>query len=183
MAVSRRVARFVDAYITNGHNARAAGLAMGMSKKSVDNQVKALMKQHPVQSMVADRMNELALPLEFSAREVIASLARAIRFDPALMYAADGRLLPVREMPDSVRLELEGVEVDEVIKMGKKDAGIKITTSKVKHTKKSAARDQAMRYFGLNAKDKVPYSGEEDDGAPVLPVKVTIEFKDARKKR
>lgn len=80
-----------------------------------------------------------------TAAEVMRSLARDLRFDPAQLYDEGGRLKDITELDEDTRLALRGVEVDE-IKEGRTTIG---ETVKVKFPEKTAAREQAMKHFRL----------------------------------
>lgn len=179
---------FVDAYFANNRNASAAARAVGYSPKTAGECAYAILKDPWVKEMIEFRSKELGDMVALTAEEVIRSLARAMRFDPGLMYNEDGTLKRVQDMPDEVRLELEGVDVDQVSKVLKGKKGSKdevtllsVTTAKVKFPARHAARDQAMKHFGLYSKDKG--AQPEDDGEAPPPVAVTIEFKDARRRK
>lgn len=84
-----------------------------------------------------------------TAEEVIASLARDIRFDPAKMYREDGTLKPIVEMDEDTRRALRGVEVDELYE-GRGEDRVKVGhTAKVKFPEVTSAREQGMKHFGL----------------------------------
>jgi hypothetical protein len=69
------------------------------------------------------------------------SLARDLRFDPARMLGENGEMLPLRDMPEDVRRALRGFEYDA---KGR---------PKVRFPEQTAAREQAMKHFGLYEKD------------------------------
>ena len=76
-----------------------------------------------------------------------------------MLYNADGSMKKITELADDVALELEGVDIEQVMrrrKGSKSDKVVNVTTAKVNFPKKSSARDQAMKHFGLYAKDKAP---------------------------
>lgn len=164
-------------------NGSAAARAAGYSEKTAPQIAHELLRDPYVQARIKTRGKELSDYVELTAKEVIESMARAIRFDPRRMFNEDGTIKNIHELGDEVALELESVEIDEISVLGKSGAAqVKTRTSKIKFPKKSAARDQAMRFFGLNAKDKGGF--DPDDGLdPPAAVAVTIDFKDARRKK
>lgn len=157
-AAAERRRLFVEAYCGEHRlNATQSAIAAGFSKKTAYSAGGRLLKRVEVQSAIKQRLGEVfekaAETTQLTANEVLQDLAEAMRFDPALLYNADGSIKPVSEMPLEVRRQLEGLETD-VIKVGRgKKSKVALITSKVKFPKKSATREQAMKHFGLFEKD------------------------------
>lgn len=156
-AAADRKRLFVEAYCTNGRNGKQAAITAGYSAKTAESAASRLLRNVKVSAAVQQRQAEAFAHAQrttlLTAEEVLEDLAQAKRFDPAKLYAADGSLLSVRDMPEEVRLQLEGVEVDEIA-VGKGEERTVIgQTSKVKFPKKSVVRDQAMKHFGLYKAD------------------------------
>lgn len=160
---------FVEAYIASGMNASEAMRKLGCPESTAGSRGCEFLRHKDVQDMIKKRQEETLAELKLTADEVLASLTRAIRFDPRLLFTAEGKLKKITELPDEVALELEDFEVS--MKRG----------IKVGFPKKHGAREQAMRYFGMFAKDKQG-ARPDDDGEPP-PVAITIDFKDARRKK
>lgn len=148
---------FVEAYCTNGGNGKQAAITAGFAPRSAEVTASRLLRHAKVSAAVQQRRGEAFAHAQrttlLTAEEVLEDLAQAKRFDPAKLYAADGSLLPVRDMPEEVRLQLEGVEVDEIAVGKGEDRTVIGQTSKVKFPKKSVVRDQAMKHFGLYKAD------------------------------
>jgi hypothetical protein len=161
---------FVDAYIANKCNGRAAMKAMGAPHSTASARGSAMLRDPEVQKLIEERQAEIAQDFKLSADEVLASLARAMRFDPRLLFDETGKLKKISDLPDEVALELEDFEISP-------KRGVKIG-----FPKKHAARDQAMRFFGLFVKDKAGYNPNDDDEPPP-PISVSIDFKDARRRK
>lgn len=158
-AVARRKL-FVEAFCTNGGNATQAAITAGYSQKTAKQQGSRLLTDTDIAAAVKARQSSaLAKAQEITdltAVEVLRSLARDLRFDPAKLYKEDGSLRPIHEMDEDTRLALRGAEVDEIaIGKGAERAVIGHTT-KVKFPEKTAAREQGMKHFGLYEKDKDP---------------------------
>lgn len=160
---------FVEAYISNKCNGRAAMMALGAPYSTSAARASAFLRVPEVIELIKARQEEVTQNLKLSSDEVLNSLARAIRFDPRLLFDERGVLLPIHQLPDEIALELEGWE-------NSTKRGVKID-----FPKKHAARDQAMKFFGLFAKDKQGARPEDEDAPP--PAAVTIDFKDARRKK
>lgn len=178
--VKARKARFVDAYLACGENGAAAARQVGYTGTTTSNSVAAcrMLRDPEVQAMLVKRREELAAQFRLTSEDVLKSLARAIFFDPRKLFNADGSLKQVKDLDDDVALELEGYDFE---RLDRKGVG-RILKSKFDFPKKSAVREQAMKFFGMFAKDKRGYDPEDGlEGSEPIPVAVTIEFKDARR--
>ena len=171
-------------YFVHNRNGGAAAIAAGYSAKTCYVTASQLLSDPKIRAAVDRRAAELAAGVSLTAQEVIASLARAIRFDPRRLYNPDGSMKKITDLTDDVALELEGADIEQVTrrqKGSKTDKVVSVTAAKVNFPRKSVARDQAMKHFGLYAKDKQGYNAD-DDLPPPAPIAVTIDFKDARRK-
>lgn len=173
---------FVDQYFILNRNGAAAARAAGYSENSARSIACELLTDPYIKARIEIRSQELLKYVELTAQEVIQSMARALRFDPRKMYDDTGKLLAMHELPDEVALELEGADFDTTTMMtpGTRTPVGTTVTAKLKYPKKSVARDQAMRFFGLFAKDKGGFDPDDGLEAPAATA-VTIDFKDARR--
>jgi len=150
---AHRRALFIEAMCTNGRNATQAAVTAGYSAKTAKQAGSRLMTIASVKKAVADRgavtLAAAQETTQLTADEVIASLARDVRFDPAKLYRADGTLRPIQELDEDTRLALRGVEVDEIAAGRGEDRVVIGRTSKIKFPEKTAAREQGMKHFGL----------------------------------
>ena len=78
-------------------------------------------------------------------------MARDIRFDPAKLEHEDGTPRRLRELDEDTRLALRGYKLEETITGNGKNRKI-VRRLEVKFPEKTAARGQAMKYFGLYEK-------------------------------
>lgn len=146
---AKRKALFVEAYVTNGGNATQAALTAGYSKGCARRMGTRLATDSHIAQQIAARRAEVVAQAQektqLTADEVIASLARDIRFDPAKLYNEDGSLKRITEIDEDTRLALRGIEVTEIAAEG----AVLGYTKKVKFPEKTAAREQGMKKFGL----------------------------------
>lgn len=166
--------RFVDAYIANGQNGRQAAIAIGVRPEQADafSQYQ-LHKDERTMQMVKERVEELAKPYALTAQEVIASLARALRFDPRKLYHADGTLKSIDELDDDTALELAGHETEVVRRRGaRREEDEEVQVTKVKYPNKATARDQGMKHFGLYAKDNAQRATDPEEVAAKIREKL-----------
>ncbi len=171
---AKRRKLFIEAYCTNGGNGTEAAKAAGFAPKSAECTASRLLRDAKVSEAVEARRAEVLAKAQektqLTADEVLASLARDIRFDPAKLYDESGALKAIHEMDEDTRLALRGLEVDQI-----KVEGIAIGhTVKAKFPEKTAAREQGMKHFGLYKEDNAQ--------RPALPECVLIEFVEPRKK-
>lgn len=151
---AKRRALFIEAMTENGGNKYQAAIAAGFPKGEaakkaatrLSDDVRVLSELERRRAEVIERAKEKT---QLTANEVIESLARDIRFDPAKLYNEDGSLRRITDMDEDTRLALRSVEVDEI-----KAAGNVIGhTTKVKFPEKTSAREQGMKHFGLYGED------------------------------
>lgn len=181
-AKAARVAKFIAEYMRNGENATQAYKAAGFTAKN-DNVAAAnaclLVKDHKVAAELDRWRREGLAKAKLTADEVMASLARDLRFDPATMFGADGKLLKVDQMPYETRMALRGAEITEVKAGSGEDALVIGYTSKVKFPEKTSARDQAMKHYGLYERDN-----EQKPAAVVhLPGVKSVKFEPLRARK
>jgi len=80
---------------------------------------------------------------------VIEELARIGLFDPGELFAEDGSLLPIKNMPPAVRAAIASIEVEEIDVEGKVIGRVK----KIKLWDKNSAADKLLRHLGAYEKD------------------------------
>lgn len=146
-------ALFVEAHIANGGNGMEAAKTAGYSPKSAKCKASLLLKDPKIAEAIEKRRAEVLAKAqektELTAVEVMESLARDLRFDPAKLYDDKRRLKPIPELDEDTRMALRGVEIDE-IKIGRGENAKAIgNTVKIKFPEKTAAREQGMKRFGL----------------------------------
>lgn len=106
------------------------------------------MKPASNRNAIKQRARVLEAALEKTQRavdQIMASLARDIRFDPRKLFRADGTLKTVHELDEDTRLALRRYEVREISK-GKKVIGHRFN---IQFPDKLKACKQAMKYFRL----------------------------------
>lgn len=153
-AAADRRARFIEEYLTNGGNATQAAIAVGFPKKSAHVRGAELVKDRKVKELLdARRAESLAVAQEkthLTAEEVMASLARDLRFDPVRVFNGGG-LIPFEKMDEDTRRAIRGLSYDA---HGRPN---------IKFPEQTAAREQGMKHFGLYEADN------KQKPAPVLP--------------
>jgi phage terminase small subunit len=153
-AAEARKRLFVEAYISNGGNATQAAITAGYSPKTATQQGSRLLTDVEVSAQVSARSQKLAAKYELTTDMVIRSIVQELMFDPARLYDAEGRLLPITELPEDVRMALTSVEFEQ---HGNKDAPVFV--SKVKWAQRQGAREQAMKHIGMFLEDNKQKGG------------------------
>lgn len=113
-SAAQRKAMFVEAYLTNGGNATQAAKEAGYSVKTARQQGQRLLTDVVISQQIASRRSQVVAQAkektQLTAEEVLASLARDLRFDPAKLYREDGTLKPIVRRLD---IEVAAVTGDE----------------------------------------------------------------------
>ena len=134
---------FVQAYITNGHNATQAAIAAGYSSATARSQGQRLLTNVAVGRELATAARNVAAATGLETQRTLSEIACICYVDPAELYDDDNKLLPIRQLPPHVRAAIASIEHD-------KDTG---RVTKVKLWDKNAALEKAMRHHGLYEKD------------------------------
>lgn len=146
-AVKQREDIFIEAYLANGRNGKAAAITAGFAPGSAHVEQNRLLNRPHVAEAIAAREKELLDKHGLKAEEVVASIARALRFDPRKLFNEDGSSKAVHELDEDTARALSSFELIGV--KGKKAPAIK----KFKAVDQGSAREQGMKYFGLNERD------------------------------
>lgn len=159
-AAAARRAQFVEAYVANGGNGREAYKAVGYTSRKpsiMDPQIWKLLNRPDVKAAIERRTQEtMAVAMDktqLTADELLRSLARDVRFDPAKMLDENGNMKPIAEMDEDTRLALRGMEHYAEFAGRGEDREQVGTTVKVKFPEKTAAREQGMKHFGMYEAD------------------------------
>jgi hypothetical protein len=154
LAISERQRQFLfnllkDPERNQGRAYQAAGYAA--SKVSAQELASRLMRTARVakawRTLEVRSVRKAARNTELSAARVIEEMGHLALFDVADLFGPDGNLLPVREMPESTRRAIAGIEV--VIKNLEAGDGHVDTIHKVKLVPKVQAIELAAKHFKL----------------------------------
>lgn len=111
---AERCALFVEAYIANGENGTQAAVSAGYPPTGAHVQASRLLRDAKVQALLGERRAALRAKFEFTAEDVLRSLAQAVHFDPRKLYNADGTFKAVHELDDDTAMALSGLETVEL---------------------------------------------------------------------
>lgn len=163
-SAAKRRTIFAATYVANGENGTQAAIAAGFAEKSAHVTAARLLKDAKVLKRIEKSRGRAVERAQLTADEVLLSLARDLRFDPAKLYHQDGRMKALHELDADTRLALRGVEVDQILQ----EKVLVGRTVKVKFPEKTAAREQGMKHFGLYEKD--------NRQKPNLPPEIRLKF-------
>jgi phage terminase small subunit len=168
---------WVEAMITNGGNATKAAESAGFTPGRAAEQAGYRLSKDVVATTLleqrrAEVLAEARKKTQLTADEVLESLARDIRFDPAKLYDEHGKLKPIHEIDEDTRLAMRGLEVDEITERVGDTTEVVGYTTKAKFPEKTAAREQGMKHFGLYDKDN------RQKADPIIALLAAIETKD-----
>jgi hypothetical protein len=88
-----------------------------------------------------------------------------------LIFDDDGHMLPPKQWPEWLQIEVQGLEVTE---RTDRETGEKITTYKMKFSKASEARDMLAKWLGMLDKDKDKDAGQTQAAIVQMPAKELI---------
>lgn len=161
-AVRRKL--FVEAMCRNGWNQTKAAVEAGFKPGyAAEHAGWRLSREREVAQAIADRRKEMLdiaqAKTQLTADEILESLARDLRFDPATLYDEHGALKPIHEIETESRMVLRGIEVEELFRRVKGKRVKAGQTVKIKFPERTAAREQGMKHFGLYEKDNAQQPG------------------------
>jgi hypothetical protein len=106
-----RHAAFVEAYLTNGHNATAAATAIGCAGRQLANAAWKLLHHPNVQRLLAARSRQVAEQHEMNTSNWAASLCAVAFSDIGELFDGDGNPIPLAHLPAHVRAAISSVKV------------------------------------------------------------------------
>lgn len=140
--------RFVDQYMVD-LNATQAAVRAGYSPKTAYSQGHELLKHPEIARLIAARQQATAAKTEITAEVVLSELLRLARVDVGAAFDENGRLLPIREIPEDIRRAICGVETDELFEGRGRDREAVGVTRKVKFWDKARALELLARHLGI----------------------------------
>jgi len=156
--VAAKISLWVEAMIQNGGNGAEAAVAAGYKRGVAARQAAHRMSTNVTavrllaerrSKVVGEAMEITGLSVERTLREV----ARIAYFQPKRMFDAEGKRIPIHELPDEVAAALGSIEYEE-LKAGRgEEAAVIGETVKVKAWDKRGALDMAMKHHGEYERD------------------------------
>jgi len=151
--VEARHNTFVQEYLTNGFNATQAAIAAGYSEKSICKTSNELINDPRVQAKLQAEFNRRREKFEVTEERVLEELSYLAFSDLSEAFDADGSLKPIKDMPETIRRALAGLDVC---------VGPNLDiTKKLKIWNKEKALEMLGKHFKLFT-DKVEHTASED---------------------
>jgi phage terminase small subunit len=164
-----RQSEFVRQYLVD-LNAAQAAIRAGYSAKTAATCGPRLLRFAQVRKAVEEAQAKRAERLDLRADHVLHELVRVARVDIGDAFDEQGRLKPLKDIPEDTRRAIAGIETDELY-AGGGDNRVEIgQTRKLKFYDKVKALELLARHFGL-LRDKVELAGA-GGGALTVEVKV-----------
>lgn len=145
--------RFVDEYIIDG-NATEAAKRAGFSARSAGQIGHRLMKNVEIQTKIAFRKAEISAKCDITAERILQEYAALAFLDPSDLFARDGTLKPIDDIPDHARRAIAGLELMQLRTTENGDVRVEAMLKKVKMGDKKGALDSLSKILGL-MRDKV----------------------------
>ena len=145
--VDARNAAFVEAYLTNGQNAKAAAAAAGYSGSQLKHTGWRILQKPEVKRQIAERARQVAELAEMNTANWAAELCAVAFANVGDLFGPDGKPIPLAQLPRHVQAALTLVKVtsDGVIEC--------------KFVDKVGALNIMARHLGLFEKD----NGQQSD--------------------
>jgi len=110
--LTAKEALFVHHYVTNGYNAAAAARSAGFAESSANTQGAKLVAKPRVKAAIDALIAPTLKKLNVTKDRIIEELALIAFSDIGEAFNANGDLLPIHDMPESIRRALSGIDVD-----------------------------------------------------------------------
>lgn len=125
-ATDVRYERFAREFVSTGNQTLAAARA-GYSADSAASQGNRLLKNAKVKALIAREQQRVRDRHDVSVERVLQELTSLAFVDIGGAFAPDGTILPIQEMPETIRRTISGIEVVEMAKMAEKKEGGRTT--------------------------------------------------------
>lgn len=151
-------------HYTKHWNASRAAREAKYSEKTAGIQGYQQLQNTLIKERIAQLTEHALREAGITRERVLSELARIAMVDPAAAYGEDGKILPIRAMPEDVRRAVLKIETFEEYE-GRGEMREHIgDTQKIEFGPKKAALDTLAKYLGM-LPDKLEHSGP--DGKPI----------------
>lgn len=150
---AHRKQKWVEEMIVNGGNQTKAAIAVGVKRSAAEKAGQRYAKDPECKRLLEEARARALRESMLTANESVQSLARDVKFNPRNLLLAIGTPKNiVDKIDDDTMVAIRGIKVDpvEVGKGKRKKIAYRV---EVKFPEKTAAREQAMKHFGLYERD------------------------------
>lgn len=175
-------ALFVREYLVD-LNASAAYLRAGYNTGNANVLGPRLLANAGIQGAVQEAYQKRAVKVDLTAEQVLREIKTAAFLDPLELFASDGTMLPLRDIPEHARRAISGIEVEEIFDGQGKDRVWVGRLRKIKLVSKEGTLTLAGRHLGMFT-DKTELTGKDgaDLFSPDQILRMADEIKKAAKK-
>lgn len=175
-----RQAQFVREYLVD-LNASAAYRRAGYKTGNADVLGPRLLGNAGIQAAVQVAYQTRAAKVELTAEQVLREIKNAAFLDPLALFAPDGTLLPLDQMPEHARRAIAGLEVEEVYEGQGKARRQVGYLKKIKLVSKEGTLTLAGRHLGMfTDKTELTGKGGADLFGPEQIVRMAKEIESAK---
>lgn len=158
--------RFCQEYVKD-LNGRQAAIRAGYAENSAEVQASQLLRKTNVASRVAELQQTVADKAGVTALGLLTELRRVAYADMRSIFDADGKLLPIKDLPDDVAATLASVEIERRTEGHGEDAEV-YHVHKVKRWDKLKAVEMLMKHLNLLV-DRTEHTGK-GGGAVIVEI-------------
>lgn len=136
--VTDRAKQFVFEYLSDLQATKAAVRA-GYSEINARNQSAVLLANPAIKQAIKIALDSRLRAVNVTADRIVSEYAKIAFLNPKDLYAEDGGLKEISEIPDDVAACIASIEIEQRRERGGDDGGVDITTKKVKIADKIGA--------------------------------------------
>ncbi len=163
--LNHRQYKFIQEYLI-GRNATQAAILAGYSKRTAQEQSSRLLSNVMIATAISDAQKKCEIRTEITQDRILRELACFAFLDPKDLYEDDGSLKLIKDMPESARRAIAGLEVTEIFDNAKDDQKQAIgLLKKIRLIPKQQGLDLLMQHLGMLGK---PGNERETDNERVI---------------
>lgn len=125
-------------------NATQAAIRAGYSENTASETGYENLRKPQIADRIAELRSEITQRNNITIDEVVGTIAKLARFDIADLYDEDGQMKNIHDIPEDARLNIEGLDTEEVRSQG----ALLGTIKKVKTGSRRQALDMLMKHLG-----------------------------------
>lgn len=139
---------FVKEYLVDLNGTQAA-IRAGYSARTAHAISEENLRKPYIAAAIQEAMDKRAERVDLTADRVLEEIKHAAFLDPIDLFSDDGRLLPLKEMPERARRAISGIEVEEIYDGTGKDRQLIGYLKKIKLVSKEGTLTLAGRNLNL----------------------------------
>lgn len=157
MALTPKQNAFIGEYLKDLNGTQAA-IRAGYSAHTAESQAARLLGNVKVRTVLDEALKRRAARTEVKADDILRELARVALTDIGQAFDDEGRLRPLKDIPEDVRRAIAGIEVEELYEWENKERVNIGRVRKVKFWDKTRGLELLGKHFKLYT-EKIEHSG------------------------